>query len=309
MPTGFLADVTDDDGKVTRDDIAVDNDNDTEEDVDLEEILAGITSEEDDAEEATEEEEGEEENDNGDDEGESQEQEPEITPDQEAIINKRVVEEVNRIIPERLKRDRKAQQVTHLEQLTGMPLEQITQQIVRNMAESKAEELGISVEEAQELLKDKIENAGIKANQATQKQQDEEYNAAMQRVRYLEDKTNHMKKPKLARVLTKEIIDEVDNFTQNGSILTFEDGLKYVLGAKLANGELINKLQAGAEKKAQASVQKKVAAPQSKQTGSVKSEGTLTRDEKIFAANLGISEKEYAAEKLKEQNRKQRRGR
>jgi phage I-like protein len=157
-----------------------------------------------------------------------------------------------------------------------------------------------------EMLKPKIENAGIKANAVNQKQESDEINAAMQKVKYLQDKTDFIKKPKLAKVLTKEIISEVDNFTQNGSILSFVDGLNYVLGSKFTNGELISKLQSGAEKKAQANAQKKVVAPQTKGSGAVKNEGTLSREERLIARQLGISEKEYAAEKYKEINRKQR---
>lgn len=315
MSKGFLADVQDDDGKMTKEDALLNDDAEDTGDVDLEELLASIKDEdvedpEDDSKDEpaeNQEEESEEESKEGGEEKPAEGQgEPEITPELETLINQRVVEQLNRIVPERLKRDRKTQQVTHLEQITGMSLEQVTGQIIRNMAEAKAEELGISVEEAEEMLKPKIENAGIKANAVNQKQESDEINAAMQKVKYLQDKTDYIKKPKLAKVLTKEIISEVDNFTQNGSLLSFADGLNYVLGSKFTNGELISKLQSGAEKKAQANIQKKTVAPQTKGSGAVKNEGTLSREEKIIAAQLGISEKEYAAEKYKEINRKQR---
>jgi hypothetical protein len=307
MSKGFLADVQDDDGKMTKEDALLNDDAEDTGDVELEELLASIKDEDaedpDDETTGEQEEESEESEEEKPDEGQG---EPEITPEMETIINQRVVEQLNRIVPERLKRDRKTQQVTHLEQITGMPLEEVTNQIIRNMAEAKADELGISPEEAMEMLKPKIENAGIKANAVNQKQESDEINAAMQKVKYLQDKTDYIKKPKLAKVLTKEIISEVDTFTQNGSILSFVDGLNYVLGSKFTNGELISKLQSGAEKKAQANIQKKVVAPQTKGSGAVKNEGTLSREEKIIAAQLGISEKEYAAEKYKEINRKQR---
>lgn len=312
----YLDGLTEDDNPMLHDeetDTDIDVDDDEEED-DLEEIIKSINvnkgnKKADDTDDETDDDSIDEEEDEEAEEADEEEPEAteeEITPDMEALINNRVVSELNRIVPERLKRDRKTQQVTHLEQLTGMSLEDVISQVTRNMVESKAEELGISVEEAADLLKDKIENVDIKTSQINQQQQDEEINTAMKKVKYLEDKTLAMKKPKMARILSKEIIKEVDKFTLNGLVLTFEDGLNYVLGAKLATGELIDKLQSGAEKKAQASVRKKAASPQPKGSGATKSTVTLSRLEKEFAAQLGISEKDYAVEKYKEINRKQR---
>jgi len=225
------------------------------------------------------------------------------------IVNQRVIAELNRIIPERLARDRKTQQVAQLEQLTGMDLEGITQTVINNMVDAKAEELGISEEEARAIVTDKLENVGLKTERAIEKQQQAEVNAAMQQVNYLKDKTMFMAKPKISRII-KQYEAEIDSFTQNGKVLSFEDGMKYVLGTKLATGELLQKVQAGAEQKAARSLKKTTkATPQSKSAGIKSDAAALTRQEKIIAANLGISEKEYAKEKLSEINRKQRKSR
>lgn len=278
-------------------------DDDTK-DADLDEILKGLTGDDED------EEEPEDKGDPDDEpETEEEEEEPEKEPDVDEIVNQRVIAEVNRIIPERLARDRKTQEVTKLEHLTGMSLEQVTQTVIDNMVNQKAEELGISEEEARTIVTEKLENAGMKAERATEKQQQAEINTAMQQVNYLRDKTNFMAKPKLARIL-KEYEGEIDQFTQGGKVLTFEDGMKYVLGTKLATGELLNKVQAGAEQKAVRSMDKKrKATPQSKSAGAKSDAVSLTKEERQIAANLGISAKEYAAEKLREMNKKQRRSR
>lgn len=304
-----LQGVVDDDGKPDVDDLETD---DEEQDVSIEDIIAGLeVSDDDDGDEVDEEEEEEavEEDAVEDDSGNEAEDND--------IIDQRVAEELNRIIPERLKRDRKTQQVVQLEQLTGMTIEDVTAQVIQNMVEAKAEELGISEEEARSIISDKIENAGIKAQQANKTQEEAEISAAMQQVKYSQDKLAYAKKPKLARVLTKDILKEIDVFTQSGKVLTFEDGMKYVLGEKLATGELLQKAQAGAEKKALKNIQQRgKAAPQSRKTGAAKSENaanTLTREQRTVAASLGITSKEdlkeYAAEIAQENKRKQRKGR
>lgn len=302
-----LQGVVDDDGKPDMDDLETD---DEEQDVNIEDIIAGLGATDDDDEDEVDEEEAVEE------EKEIVEAEAEL-PDNNEIIDQRVAEELNRIIPERLKRDRKTQQVVQLEQLTGMTIEDVTAQVIQNMVEAKAEELGISEEEARSIISDKIENAGIKAQQANKTQEEAEISAAMQQVKYSQDKLAYAKKPKLARVLTKDILKEIDVFTQSGKVLTFEDGMKYVLGEKLATGELLQKAQAGAEKKALKNIQQRgKAAPQSRKTGAAKSENaanTLTREQRTVAASLGITSKEdlkeYAAEIAQENKRKQRKGR
>ncbi|MFA6911119.1 MAG: hypothetical protein WCQ59_08355 [Candidatus Cloacimonadaceae bacterium] len=311
-----LQGVVDDDGKPDVDDVETD---DEEQDVSIEDIIAGLGATDDDDEDEVDEEEEEvavEEEDAVEDDS-SNDAEAELPDDINEIVDQRVAEELNRIVPERLKRDRKTQQVVHLEQLTGMTIEGVTAQVIQNMVEAKAEELGISEEEARSIISDKIENAGIKAQQANKTQEEAEISAAMQQVKYSQDKLAYAKKPKLARVLTKDILKEIDVFTQSGKVLTFEDGMKYVLGEKLATGELLQKAQAGAEKKALKNIQQRgKAAPQSRKTGAAKSDNaanTLTKEQRTVAASLGITSKEdlkeYAAEIAQENKRKQRKGR
>lgn len=152
-----------------------------------------------------------------------------------------------------------------------------------------------------------IENAGHKAEKTAAKETEQETSSAMQQVKYLQDKMAYMKKPKLAGIL-KDCEAEIDAFTGKGSLLSFEDGMKYVLGGKLATGDLIKKVQAGAEQKATRSIEKRSkAVPQSK--SGAKSEAiALTKEEKQMAAFLGVPVKEYASEKasIKKNKRKAR---
>lgn len=277
----------------------VDNDGDLggNEDVELEDLLKELNAGDDetDEEDALEAQEGEE----GKEEKHTMSEE-----EVDALVNDRVVAEVNRIIQGRLARDRKTQQVTHLEKLTGMSLEQVTQTVVENMVEAKAEELGISEQEARAIVERDIELTAIKTEREQENMQKQDESAIMQQVKYLQDKSAHMQKPKLARIL-KDCEAEIDAFTKNGSILSFEDGMKYVLGQKLASGELMDKVQAGAEQKTLRNIERRgKAAPQNKNTGGNAAKVTLSKEERIIAANLGVSEKDYAVEKLNESNKR-----
>ena len=247
-----------------------------------------------------------------DDEDSHEESAEEPESDEDTAFNKRLTEELNRIIPQRLARDRKTQQVQELEQITGMTLEQIREQVIENAVIDTADRMGISEDEAREIVMQKHENAGYKAEKQTKAQEEAELSEAMKQVQYLESKTEYTRQPRLARILTKEVVAQIDDFTKNGKILSFKDGAQYILGQKLVEGELLSKMQAGAEQKAKRSA----ATSGGKATpkgggGSSKSDGTgsLSRQERLIAAHLGVDPKEFAAEKIRIQNSKQRKGR
>ena len=247
-----------------------------------------------------------------DDEDSHEESAEEPESDEDTAFNKRLTEELNRIIPQRLSRDRKTQQVQELEQITGMTLEQIREQVIENAVIDTADRMGISEDEAREIVMQKYENAGYKAEKQTKAQEEAELSEAMKQVQYLESKTEYTRLPRLARILTKEVVAQIDDFTKNGTILSFKDGAQYILGQKLVEGELLSKMQAGAEQKAKRSA----ATSGGKATpkgggGSSKSDGTgsLSRQERLIAAQLGVDPKEFAAEKIRIQNSKQRKGR
>lgn len=308
-----LAGVTDDDNSPEKD---IDLDDD-EQEVDLEELMATLNAD-DDSDDSDDDSEKDDDTDNNvddtDEEGTGDE-EAELPDNVDEIVQQRVTAELNRIIPDRLKRDPTRKKVANLEHITGMSIDAVTEQVINNMVESKAEELGITEDEARKIINNQIQLAGNEAQKNTDLQQKADIDEAMRQVKYSEDKLSCAKKPKLARVLTKDILKDIDAFTQNGKVLTFEDGMKYVLGEKFATGELLQKVQAGAEKKAQKNIQQRgKATPQNKTTGSAKSETSiLTKEQIAVARNLGITSKDDLAAYAKEINQqaksKQRRGR
>jgi len=297
-----LIDVEDDDG---REDEKV-NDPEDEEDVDLEKLMAEIKEDDMD-------------DDDDSDDDEKSEEEPEdetgkgkkpstSEDDLEAIVNQRVIAEVNRIIPERLARDRKTQQVQQLEKITGISLEQITKNVIDNMVAEKADELGCSEDEARKIVEKDIELANIKLEKEQETEQKQVESTVMQQVQYLQDKTAFLQKPKLSKLI-KEFEAEIDAFSQKGQILDFETAMNQILGQKLATGELLKKVQAGAEQKAIRGNEKRSKSAPAVQKGGNTSTATLTKEERLIAAQLGVSEAEYAKEKLSEANKRKGRNR
>jgi len=313
MAKDDLMGVEDDDVNDQNLDDGDDGDDGDEPELTIEEIMQGLGGSDDDDDS------DDDDNDEKDTKDENETDEPELTPEMEAMIQKRVdeqlVEKLNKIVPERLQRDRKTKEVSRLEQIAGMPLEKITETVIANMVADKADELGISEEEAREILKDKIENVTMKTEKLTEQQHQTDVNAAMQQVNYLKDKTEFTRQPKLGRFLTPDIVAEIDAFSGNGSVLSFEEGMKYILGTKLASGELLNKVQTGAAQKAKANASVKGKSTPRSGGGASKSENnvSLTREQRQMAAGLGLTSKEdlkaYAVEVQREATRKQKKSR
>lgn len=297
MANSLLINAEDDNLELDKD-LDLNDDGDTGEDVELEDLMAQIGGDDDD---------------DDDDQADAKAQPKAQPADYDEIVNQRVVEELNRIIPQRLARDRKTQEVQELEQITGMSLADIRAQIIENAVTQTADDMGISDEEARKIVNQRFENQSLKAEKTNQQQDEANANAAMAQVQYLQDRMDAAKQTKLSRFLTKEVLAEVDRFTQKGAILPFKDGLKFVLGSKLAEGELIGNIQAGATKKAQANMARNRVAPQSKASGAANNDGNLTREQREIAMRLGLTSKEdlkeFAREVRSENKRKQSRSR
>lgn len=270
-----------------------------DEDVDLESLLA--EAEEDMGDE--DEEEGEEEN--GEDKGEEEGSEPAAKPNnvnppppppiqyQERLFTQA---DVDRIVQERLARDRKSQAVRELEQLAGMDINAILDYARQNKIAAKAEELGISHEEARRILENEERVARLEEEQCIQA---EHNRAIMRAIAYQQAKAKYINDP-----LVKKYEREIDNFAQGGLVLDFEPAMNFILGEKLRSGELLKEIQAGTEKKTLANLSKRAKAAPEKGTQAGVSASGLTNVEKRIAAALGISPKEYAAQKEALQKKK-----
>jgi len=227
------------------------------------------------------------------------------------LVNQRVIAEVNRIIPERLNRDRKANfaKVQRLEKLTGMPIDQVTQTIIDNMVTAKAEELSCSEEDARKIVEKDIKLADIQLEREQEKSQKNEESEVMQQMQYLQDKVAYMQKPKLAKFL-KQFEKEIDDFSQNGKILDYATAMNQIIGQKILSGDLLEKMQSGAQQKVLRDNEvKKKKTPPSTASGGNTATVTMTKAERDFIAAMGLDEKEVAKEKLALEKNKQRKGR
>lgn len=263
-----------------------------DDEVDLESLLAEVEEDIEDEEE----EDGDEEN--GEDKGEEEGGEPAAKPDstnppsaqtnqsQEKLFTQA---DIDRIVQERLARDRKSQAVKELEQITGMEINAILDYARQNKVAARAEELGISQDEARRIIENEERVARLEEEQRIQAEHNQ---AIMRAIAYQQAKSRYLNDP-----LVKKYEREIDNFAQGGLALDFEPAMNFILGEKLRSGELLNEIQAGTEKKTLANLSKRAKVAPEKGTQAGVSASGLTNVEKRIAAALGISPKEYAAQK------------
>ena len=173
-----------------------------------------------------------------------------------------------------------------LEQATNMSLNQLAdlavQQIEKDEIQKLMDERGWTEQEARDYL-----------NKTRTAEESQQTNKTLQ---YENEKLKHMNNP-----LVKKYEKEIDEFAARGENCGFEPALNYILGKKIMEGELTESLQAGAENKTLADVKKqsKAKVEGGSQSGKSKSESSaeeLTPEQKEWAANLGLTAKEIAAE-------------
>lgn len=257
------------------DDPNVEDDNleDEEEDEGEEDDLSAIYEDEEDMEEEPEEE---------DNAGE-------VTPPGEQQPKLFTQEEVNDIIGKARIKGREIETVAEeLKNLTGMDLPQIAKYVRDNQVAQLAEEKGLTEEEAREFIDNKQKVSQLESQMRMFEEQQKSFSYSQQKQGFLNDP------------VVKKYEKEIDQFSQNGTILDFETAMNYVLGQKLRSGELRDTIKSGAEKRAMANMQKrsKVAPETSRVSGKADTSG-MTKEEKQLAANLGVSPKEWQAYKKK----------
>lgn len=107
--------------------------------------------------------------------------------------------------------------------------------------------------------------------------------------------------------LAAKYADEIESVGKGGSIpgLTFETAMNYVLGQKVASGELLKNVRAGERQKTLAKEQqgKKVRVEGGSQPGDTSSQINLSPQERKLAKAFGLTPKEWANEKQKQQKR------
>lgn len=263
---------------------------DVNDELDIDDIF-DIDEDENEDETVTENEEEPEEDNTVEDDSEDTEEEKteEHTPEHEPKFTQ---EDINRIIAERLARDRKSQLVKELESLVGMDISGIVDYARQQRVVQKAEELGIPEEDAERILKSEEQMEEAERRMAAYEQQLQAFQSV---VLYGQEKSKYLSNP-----LVKKYEREIDNFARGGLECGFVPAMNYVLGQKVLSGEITKQMQNAAEQKTLANISKRSKIAVEKATGAAPDKSSyLTPQEKQIAARLGLSYKEYAEEKIK----------
>jgi len=220
-------------------------------------------------------------------------------------------EEVNRMIQDRLNRQRKQfeqsytqvnSKLAELERLTGMDVDSIATNIRQAQVKARADDWGISEDEARNILENE-QKAQKMEHQLRQQQQQNEQTQRM--VNYDRDKQKLMSKyPQI-----KGYEQEIDAFAQNGAALNFEPAMKYVLGQAILEGKI--DVEKDVEQKVLANTKKKGKTKPEKAGsggGADSSIDALSKQEKILARNLGLSYKDFLASKKQLEKQKKVKG-
>ncbi len=242
--------------------------------------------------EEEEENEGEEEEEEGPEatgeEGEDtgSEEKPEEKPEEKMFTQ----EEVNRIIGNaRIKGREMEQVVQELQTLTGMDPNSLVEYIKKNQVQEKADEMGLTEEEARQLVEKD-------ARLARMEQEMHGYKAQQQQLAYNNEKTRFLSDP-----LVKKYEQEIDAFAhdQQGNVVAnFEVAMNYILGQKLASGELKKVLQEGTEQKTLANIKKRgKARPETSTVSGATDNKGLTKEERALAKSLDIDPKDWQKNK------------
>lgn len=204
--------------------------------------------------------------------------------------------DVDRILQERLARDRKSQYVKELEELTGMEISGIVDYAKRQRVVQRAEEMGITEEEAEKIV---TQEEKLREYDERMKSYEQQQQAIRSALSYGQEKAQHLNNP-----IVKKYEKEIDNFAQGGLQCSFIPAMNFVLGQKVISGELTEQMKNAAEQKTLANISKRSKIAVEKAGGVAPASTFLTPQEKRMAANLGISFKEYAEEKEKLKNKR-----
>lgn len=209
--------------------------------------------------------------------------------------------ELERIIGERLSRDRKTTAVRQLEAIAGAPLEDLVSDYRTQQVERAQEQFAMTEDEAATYVGQQEELRGLKAQQQFMQQQQE---SMQQMMAYQQEKAKTL----AGNPLAKKYEAEIDQFSGMGTALPFEAAMAYVVGQKVLAGEVLDTVRQAAQQQTLANVRKRAqVAPESPQAGAPQG-GGMSPQERIVAARLGLTPKEYVEERTRINKTRARRG-
>lgn len=198
--------------------------------------------------------------------------------------------QVNAIVAERLARDRKTKLVQEIEALEGKSLEDVLAERRKAKIETVADQYGMTEDEAKEHVEAQEERRRLKAEMEQVKV---EWETIKRQSAYQQSKAKYANDP-----LAKRYEREVEAFSQQGADIDYEPALYYILGQKLAQGDLRDFLKTSVEQQTIGNIAKRA---KTKVEGSGQSprapESRLSGVERTFANKLldDVAEKPESA--------------
>lgn len=256
-----------------------------DEDIDIEDIdLSSLLEETEDEEEGDDEPQGE---------PPADPQDSPFTPEQQELVN--------RILQDRLARDRASrapemEKLMRLQRRAGLDLDGILEHVTKNKIEDIAMEYGVDEDEARRILEEREE---LEFRREQERTWQEQQTANQRQAAYFQEKQQYLNHP-----MVRKYEREIDQFAQGGMAIDFVPAMNYVLGQKVLNGEVTNTIRNSAEQRTLRNVQQRgKATPMGGSVGGPQAV-SLSNQEKRIAEMLGISPKEYAREKASLSKRK-----
>lgn len=211
--------------------------------------------------------------------------------------------EIDRIVNERLARDRQARESESQRQAQeAQRIKELEKWAINRFEYHKKdliETYGIDEEKAEEKAKDLVASE-YKSWQLEQEiaRLKEHPEISRKQTQYSADRTNAINK----NPIIAKYIEDIDQVSDMGRNMTFEVAASFVLGSKVLKGELTQAVASAAEQRAIKNInQRKNLKLEAGDAGGGNATGSygLTRDELKVCKALGISPKQYAKNKKK----------
>ena len=207
-------------------------------------------------------------------------------------------EDIDRIIGERLARERRIQEERAIQEADARKQEQEMNRWWGNRQQEQIKrwtDLGYEEEVAVNLAREDVARE-YRLWQAEERlrQYEVQQQQGSKTTQYMTDRNEYIAKNPLAA----KYIQEIDDFAQNGLVLDFQTAMKFVLGDKLIAGDLLDSIKTTTEQKTLANVSKRSKMSVEKGgSAATAGAGSLNKSELAMAKRLGISPKDYAKNK------------
>ena len=184
-----------------------------------------------------------------------------------------------------------------IQERTGLTLSQLEEELRRKEAEDLAEETGLPPEEASRIVEDRVARQYLEKNLLSLAQRQQQQHQMLQ--------YGHEKEPWLKNPIIKQYEKEIDAVSQGGQRLGWVAAMNFVLGDKVARGELAQNMQATQQRRAP-QAQRSQMSPELG-GGAGYTPPVIPKELRFFAQKMGVDPKE-AYKEMKAIEKEKKRG-